>query len=424
MKLLIIADDFTGALDTGVQLSKNQVPTWVYVDGQRLPDGWTEGQVVVVNLNTRHLTPQEAYERVSSLLREAGPVPYLYVKTDSVLRGNVSATFRAALDHVGRPLYFLPAFPDLKRTTKNGTAYVDGQPLERSVFARDPRTPTLESHVPSIINRDFSIPVIPVSVQETARFTPPQNQKDGVYLFDCETTQELALAGNAIAALGGYAFCSGCAGFASTICDHVEFERTEGTTGQGNGSPCLFISGSANDVTLGQLSYAKEQGYPAISLSRELNDFLHSSLSFEEYRTADGGRFQQIADQCVAWISQGKSPLIATAFTREELLDLETLHKNGKNDEQIHNGIAQYTSHLVQLILDAMPIQNVVTFGGDMVAAILTRLQVTGVLADGEATRGVPLCHFDYKGRQMNLITKSGGFGDSDVIPKIEHYLR
>lgn len=63
-------------------------------------------------------------------------------------------------------------------------------------------------------------------------------------------------------------------------------------------------------------------------------------------------------------------------------------------------------------------------FGGDMVAAILDRLDCHQVEALGEITDGVPLCHITYLGRTITLVTKSGGFGDADIILRIENYLR
>ena len=65
IKLLMIADDFTGALDTGIQFAKNGVNTQVFttcdLDSVVVKP---ETEVVVVDSETRPLKPYEAYEVV------------------------------------------------------------------------------------------------------------------------------------------------------------------------------------------------------------------------------------------------------------------------------------------------------------------------------------------------------------------------
>lgn len=64
--LLIIADDFTGALDTGVQFAARGIRTRVTV----APDvdfAACEMDVLVVNTETRHLPAAKAYDIVAEL---------------------------------------------------------------------------------------------------------------------------------------------------------------------------------------------------------------------------------------------------------------------------------------------------------------------------------------------------------------------
>ena len=84
--LLILADDLTGALDTGVQIAQLQVNTQVrlYAGPDTLRSA-EEAEVLVIDTESRHLPPERAAELVSGLVREAAAqgVPYLYKKTDS-----------------------------------------------------------------------------------------------------------------------------------------------------------------------------------------------------------------------------------------------------------------------------------------------------------------------------------------------------
>ena len=138
VKLLIIADDFTGALDTGVQFAARGAATRVVTD---LAYDFTlaDAEVLVMVAETRHLPPEEAYDvvyRTARNAREAG-IPYIYKKTDSALRGNIGSELTAVMDAAGSDtIAFLPAFPKMGRVTRNGVHYVDGVPVAESVRKR------------------------------------------------------------------------------------------------------------------------------------------------------------------------------------------------------------------------------------------------------------------------------------------------
>ena len=64
--LLILADDFTGALDTGVQFAARGIPTRVIV-GDKVDFASPDAQVLVVDTETRHLPPEQAYAVIARL---------------------------------------------------------------------------------------------------------------------------------------------------------------------------------------------------------------------------------------------------------------------------------------------------------------------------------------------------------------------
>lgn len=425
MKLLIIADDFTGALDTGVQLSKNNIPTTVFSNIETLPEPPKHCEVLVINADIRHSAPDNAYACICTLLHKyVSADTSVYLKTDSVLRGNISAVFAAALETLKTPLCFIPAFPDLQRTTKNATAYVNNSLLEHSVFRNDPRTPTVNSYIPHIINTSHNLSYEWISVENQKTF--PQNplSNNTVYLFDCETNEEMNTIGDLIDKNKLYKLTAGCAGFASTFSKHLSFEKKKARATNCEG-PVLFVSGSANAVTLKQIEHAKEIGYPVFSLSETMFSTVNDSIDVSK----DKGfykdlRFQDTLKKATFELSQGHSVILATATKSDELCDFEIIKKVLNTEEAIHNYIADYTSSLVKSILESVSIQNIVIFGGDMVSAILKKLSCQQVEALGEIRTGVPLCHILWNGKTRNLTTKSGGFGDIDIIPVIEQYFK
>lgn len=138
IRLLIIADDFTGALDTSVQLvahgPKVRVITNLNADLAAYEDN---ADVLVVDSETRHSSAKEAYNIIKQITECAVTmkIPYLYKKTDSALRGNIGAELTAMIEASGEnKLAFLPALPEMGRCTVNGTQYIRDFPVAESVF--------------------------------------------------------------------------------------------------------------------------------------------------------------------------------------------------------------------------------------------------------------------------------------------------
>src|SRR5262245_65518721 len=100
VELLVIADDLTGACDTGAQFGGQGIPTLVTMDVDyefdRRDDGYP---VIVASTESRHLSAAEAATRVETLVRRAraAGVERFYKKTDSPLRGPIGAELQAML---------------------------------------------------------------------------------------------------------------------------------------------------------------------------------------------------------------------------------------------------------------------------------------------------------------------------------------
>ena len=94
-RYLIIADDFTGANDTGVQLRRRGFPTEVLFCGK--PMG--ADRSIVIDTESRTVHPDHAYEIVSHALEDVdfGSFRYVIKKVDSTMRGNIAAEIKACL---------------------------------------------------------------------------------------------------------------------------------------------------------------------------------------------------------------------------------------------------------------------------------------------------------------------------------------
>jgi D-threonate/D-erythronate kinase len=130
-RLVIVADDLTGAADSAALMTRRG-PTAVVTEAG---GDWSRDVIVSVDTDSRHCEPDVAAARVAAAARQARQLgAEVFKKVDSTLRGNIAAELRAvaealAVDGV-RPLVVLaPAFPALGRTTVHGVVHVDGAAL-------------------------------------------------------------------------------------------------------------------------------------------------------------------------------------------------------------------------------------------------------------------------------------------------------
>ena len=216
LRLLIIADDFTGALDTGVQLAACGISTRVVVgDAKELETDTST--VLVVDTETRHLTQNAASQIIEELVGRAvkANVPCIYKKTDSALRGNIGAELSALLKVSGtNSLPFLPAFPQIGRTTKGGVHYIDGVPVDKSPFGVDPFEPVRCANVAELIHLQTGVPAKSFECLHEGDIGP---EDTGILIFDASSAEDLLETGRQLFRNGTPRILAGCAGFAAFL---------------------------------------------------------------------------------------------------------------------------------------------------------------------------------------------------------------
>jgi uncharacterized protein YgbK (DUF1537 family) len=159
--ILAVADDLTGALETGAKFAgrgmRARVTTELSV--RERPDV----PVLVVDTETRHLSADAAFSVVREVVHAALRFePWLiYKKTDSTLRGNIAPELRALLELIPcRSMVYAPAYPEMGRTVRRGRLFVAGEPVDQTVFADDPVDPVRESDLGVILRG------LPVQVED------------------------------------------------------------------------------------------------------------------------------------------------------------------------------------------------------------------------------------------------------------------
>ena len=409
MQLLVIADDFTGALDTGIQFARHGIATTLF-----LSDALTAGlladcqaDVVVADTESRHLPPEDAAARVRAVTRlaKAAVCPVFYKKTDSTLRGNLGAELAAMQDVCGaKRLWFAPAYPALGRTTRNGTQLVNGVPLARTDFAADPFNPVGTDFVPALLTEQTDRPV---RIAAPAAL-PPEADRPELVVFDAETDDELLQTAQALWAHGEAVCLAGCAGFAAALEAVLDLPRTAQVPELPNGS-LLLVCGSVHPRAVAQCRYAAAHcGYPELPLTaaQMLSDTGDDAKTLDTLCTA-----LERSGRALLRVSGGRECLAETAALAARLsIDPQTVPVR----------IAARLGALTAQALARKKPAALIVFGGDTLLGIARALGCTSVTPLAELLPGIVLSQMQTDTGALFVVTKAGGFGDENLLQEIE----
>lgn len=409
VRLLIIADDFTGAPDTGVQFAARGAVTRVITSAD-FDFRQADAEVLVMVAESRHLSSAEAYRMVYHAARNASEagIPYIYKKTDSALRGYIGSELAAVMDAVGMTkMPFLPAFPKMRRVTRNGVHYVDGVPVAESVFGKDPFEPVTASALEEIIGCQTEKPVVCRRQGEPIISVLP-----GIQVYDAETDEDLERIGNALGR-DGLRICAGCAGFAGVLSDIL------GLSGPEPQMPALpaalFVAcGSVNPVTLRQMKTAEDNGFAHIHLKpvQKLETAWLESPDCEAH-------IRQ-------WLEMAQSGRCILDVNGPEGRDDTQVYAKGHGltTEDLRVRISTQLAHLMKRLMDSGLNATILCTGGDTLLALMRTVGVMELTPERELATGVVLTHFVYQGNTYHIISKSGGFGAHTLFCELAAFVK
>lgn len=155
-RLQVLADDLTGAAEIAAVGHRFGLRAFVAHDANVPADC----DLLVFNTDSRLVTPAEAAARVTSALRRING-ECVFKKIDSVLRGPVLVELEACALALGKDRVLLvPANPSLGRTIHDGDYFIQGVPLAKTAFARDPSHPACSSSVLALLGPALRWPVV------------------------------------------------------------------------------------------------------------------------------------------------------------------------------------------------------------------------------------------------------------------------
>lgn len=344
-RILIIADDLTGALDSAVAFAGRGLKVLAIRDIAGLEPALEQGaDVLALATGTRERSRADAVARVETFSRPlTGWADRVFKKVDSRLKGHVAAEVQAVAQLFGLDSALIaPAIPDFGRRSCDGMLQGSGiaEPIDiRGRFA----DLDLALQVPDVSNADDFNAIL--------------------------------------ASATGSPLLVGARGLASALAERLAEPRQ--AVAQTLASPVIYAIGSRDPITLAQVAMLRE--CTGMEIAEAPNGLVKSAN--ERARTA------------LVQMTPGIEPIDSDTAT------------------------SRFAAGLADWCEDLLP-STIIASGGETGDSLLDRLGVAWLTVEGELLPGIPLSRFSHNGREVALVTKSGGFGSPDTLLQLQVLVR
>jgi len=394
---LILADDLTGAADTGAQFALAGRSTVLLFE----PDQPVEASVLVINSASRDLCAKEASAAVRKVLTELSrqkplaEFKRIYKKIDSTLRGSPAVELDTLLEiSQEQRVLVAPAYPGQGRTTRNGFVWIQGTPLSQTAFASEAGNGDLRQ----LFGENATLlPLATVRMGGSA-VQAALGQQSGIILADAENNDDLFSVAQAAVELGIRVFC-GSAGLAGAL-NRLSWPDSgvhamlplKHNSAEENAERrvILGVAGSLHSITIAQVAYARQRG---IEILTPPPVFFHEAglAGVEETAVRLGALYH------------ARKPVILSTHPKEVI-------PNHLSSQEIGEKLARTA---VLNFPHGVPVGLFLT-GGDTALAVCRVMGCKQLRLGGEVEVGMPWSIADFG----TLVTKAGGFGREDALMK------
>ena len=411
MKIGVLADDLTGAFDTGVQYRNWGLSVKVFIGDVKDVSKLDGVDVVVVDTESRGLMKEDAFLRVYRATEELMKigVDRIYKKVDSTLRGNIGIELDAVMEASKINFtFFAPAYPTYKRTTLSGKQYVNNKPLDKTEYVDELGIKTAK--ISDIIGVQSKRKVGFVGFDTVNRGVNSIKtrietlKKDGVEvaIFDALAEKHLI---DIVRAAGDTRMFVGSAGLAS--------EMPLGLCVRSQ-KPVLSVCGSTKRLSRVQVRNLQDRlGFKEVEIG---------VLKLIDGKAAANVEVERCVNEAVVALKAGVNVSIASSprdSSAKEFFSyaLKKGFKETKAKLLVEEAIGEITSK----ILKEVEVLSLIMTGGATSLVICKKLGVDMVLIVEEIEPGIPLLILS---NGMHAVTKAGGFGHEDSLIQATQRLR
>lgn len=382
-RVLIVADDLTGAMDSAGPFASAGAETWVVAAPMQCdPATLRSADVVAVNTDSRHLPAPQAEARVREIAARLGAgFEVIFKKVDSTLRGNVVAETLALMQSMQRPRAIVaPAFPAQGRTMVGGVVHVKGVPLAQTGFASDKLSPPPLAPLHQVF-----------ATQTTARAVAPSDSvlassNAGVLVVDATVDADLDATVAGVRSQLGTVLLAGSAGLTQALA-RACFDGTRASSGTGRVQGTIVFA-------VGSRAAQSAEQVEALAADAETR-VLH----------VPNGR-----------LGGGEIPAAGNLVLKV------TPDATGAEGDAVQVA-ADMARHAID-VAKRTGAQAVVATGGDTAIAILAASGNPSLQVLGDLMPGIPYARIRLDGAPLWLVTKAGGFGGRDTFRELARKLR
>lgn len=406
-KFAIIADDYTGACDSGIHFSRAGRQIDLLLQGERLGEQLHRSSGVSLTTESRFMDPESAASAVAAIIRQcqADGFGHFFKKIDSTLRGNPGSEIESALKVTGhRAALVCTAMPKTGRTCVDGSIYLGDLPLHKTEIGGDPFHPITTSSVAELLDRQTSLPAGSLSIQEieadeaalAAHLRSLVDKGTRLIVADAVTDSHLLALARQIHVADFLPV--GAGGFAKALAETLKLPASPCIKSVHNHArgPILAVVGSLAEVSRRQAELACESArfspfdiqlqYGQDEIEREFSRFL-------------------------AGMGPGAQNI---------LLRVSAADRPARVSKQEAERVAQLLGDAATVICRRYQYRTVFSTGGSTSMAVAKALGIRAVTLVDEIMPGVVLgsCKAPNVGVEW-FISKAGGFGDREILKNI-----
>ncbi len=388
-RYLIIADDFTGANDTGLQFARRAIPTKVQIMGGRPIE---ETYSLVIDTESRNTDAERAKALVAQALTGIDIAAFSPVikKVDSTLRGNIAEEVAAVRALIDAPIVVVAtAFPAMGRTCEGAVVHLNGVRLLHTEAGRDRRKPIVTDDLIELF-APLEERIVHLRV-ETIRENSFPSLTRGFVICDALTQEDLDLVAAWALTLERRVLFVASAGLAEALVNQYKRPKS-----------ALAVVASLSGVTEEQVRYAQEQGAVVVPIPIQ--------------QILDDEAMEHYSERAVALLGEGRDVILTVSSVLDKG-EVEVAGETSEHSDAVGRRVMETLSAVGRSVVEQSELSGFFLTGGDTAYGVLQALGIGEIEIIREVALGIPLLvatDGPYAG--LPIITKAGGFGKDDAI--------
>lgn len=396
-QIVLIADDLTGAADSGVAFAIHGLSSAVAFGAAPSPDV----DVLIRSTESRDGDVEAAVHSHRRAMASLTAPRWVYKKVDSALRGHPGEELNAVMDALGETAALVaPALPSEGRTTVDGRQHIGDARLERDAAGGQRGGIDLIERFgrhPGRVVHHLRLETVREGTGTVARFLEAAGE--GIVVADAETDADLFTVASAVAESPIRVLC-GAAGFARQCARALPLAPSPRTGGHPaiKDGPVLIVAGSTHPATAAQVEHLRGAGYAVVRPSQAMLD-------------GDPGSRDITAHALVESLAKGQPAILTTAGM--------------DHSPRGASFVAACLANIVAETAARTRLAGIVISGGDVAAHVLSGLDATVYHLRGEVRPAMPWGVVEVATASPLLVaTKAGSFGDAGALEAALDFLR